>query len=298
MKRDWMARELTVEILVGVFMVVVLFGLGFFTIVLSRDTWFGTRYEMEVVFSHTMGLRDGDSVVVRGMPVGRVKDLRLKEDGVHAFLLLDHPLHPKTDYRASVVASSVLGGKYLEIHEGSRDMPPLEAGTVLHGEPPYDLAADAAELVSAIKKGIVEEGVLANLRDTVDLLHEAAVRVSQGKGTLGRLLSENDEEYEDIVQTTRDLRRLVERVEKGEGTLGKLLSKDDSVYRDLADAAQSLKRVAGQIERSEGLVGRLVSDDTLYREVEQTIRELRAWIDDSRETSPVVSFTSILFGAF
>jgi hypothetical protein len=70
------------------------------------------------------------------------------------------------------------------------------------------------------------------------------------------------------------------------------------VYRDLKDASGALKRFADQFEHSEGMLGKLVRDDTLYRELEQAIRELRAWIDDSRETSPVVSFTSILFGAF
>jgi len=91
---------------------------------------------------------------------------------------------------------------------------------------------------------------------------------------------------------------LTKRLEKGEGVVGQLLAEKSPVYGDLAAAAASLRRTAEQIEKSEGVVGRLIRDDGLYRELEQAIRELRAWIDDSRETSPVVSFTSILFGAF
>lgn len=298
MRRDWIVRELTTEIVVGVVMVMVLFGLGYFTIILSRETWFGEKHELEVVFSHTMGLRDGDSVVVRGMEVGRVRGLRLRPDGVHAHLLLQYPLHIREDYSAAVVASSVLGGRYLEIYEGSPERPLLPPDTVLRGEKPYDLVADAAELVGAIKKGIIEEGVLDSLKEAVDLFHDTARRVGEGKGTLGRILSEDEEVYEEMTAMVRSLRVLTERLEKGEGVVGQLLAEKSPVYGDLAAAAASLRRTAEQIEKSEGVVGRLIRDDGLYRELEQAIRELRAWIDDSRETSPVVSFTSILFGAF
>ena len=298
MRKDWIVRELTSEIIVGVFMVMVLFGLGYFTIILSREAWFTEKYEMEVVFSHTMGLRDGDSVVVRGMPVGRVRLLDLREDGVHAHLLLDQRLHLREDCSAAVVASSVLGGRFLEIDEGTTNAAVRTRGMILQGEKPVDLVADASELVNVIKEGIVEGGVIENLQESIDILHTTAKRIDEGKGTLGRLLSENDQVYKDVASTIESVRKLGDRLERGEGTLGRLLSEDDEVYRDLAASAASLRRVAEQIESSEGVLGRLVRDDGLYEELEAAIRELRAWIDDSRETSPVVSFTSILFGAF
>jgi len=298
MRKDWIVRELTSEIIVGVFMVMVLFGLGYFTIILSREAWFTEKYEMEVVFSHTMGLRDGDSVVVRGMPIGRVKRLDLMEDGVHAHLLLDQGLHLREDCSAAVVASSVLGGRYLEIDEGTTNALPLGRGVVLQGEEPVDLVADASELVSTIKQSILEGGVLDDLKDSIEILHSTAKRIDEGKGTLGLLLSEDDKVYRDVAATIASIRKIGDRLEGGEGSLGRLLSEDDRMYEDLAAAAASLRRVTEQIEKSEGVVGRLVRDDGLYQELEDAIRELRAWIDDSRETSPVVSFTSILFGAF
>ena len=42
----------------------------------------------------------------------------------------------------------------------------------------------------------------------------------------------------------------------------------------------------------------MMQDDTMYNEVNDLVGEARAAIDDFRETAPIVTFTSIFFGAF
>ena len=71
-------REISVEILVGLFMFVVLIALGIFTIVLSRDQLFDDSYRYDFVFTEVSGLREGDAVYLRGMNVGRVNRRSLK----------------------------------------------------------------------------------------------------------------------------------------------------------------------------------------------------------------------------
>ena len=66
-------REVTIEILVGLFMFIVLIALGIFTIVLSNEKLWQETYQYEFVFSEVNGLREGDNVYLRGMTVGRVK---------------------------------------------------------------------------------------------------------------------------------------------------------------------------------------------------------------------------------
>lgn len=265
MKKDWIDRELTIEVIVGAFMVMIFLGLGYFTIVLSKEAWFVKKCPMEVIFKDVMGLGEGDNVVVRGMPVGKVKSLDLDEkgEGVVVSLMLDEKLHMKKDYKITVVSTSILGGRYLQIYEGSEDLPELSAESVFRGEKPYDLMADAAELVNAVKEGIIDGGVVDNLKSAASQIKEITERLSMGKGTLGRLLSE-----------------------------------DDQLYQDFSAAVSSLKNIAGRIEKGEGMLGQLVHDETLYKEIQQAIEEIRLTVDDYRETAPIVTFTSIFFGAF
>ena len=301
MKKDWIARELTIEIVVGVFIVMILLGLGYFTIMLSKETWFGNKHMMEIVFRDVMGLRDGDNVVVRGMTVGKVKEMGLKEDGVHVMAVFNAGIEPSMheDYRITIVATSILGGRYLMIDEGSPGSRELASdGVTFVGQQPYDLIADAAELMNAIRRGVVEGGIVDNFKEASDAMREIAERLRNGKGTLGKLLSEDDQLYTDLSAAITSLRQISQRVEKGEGTMGKLLGPDDQLYKDLAATVESLRNITGSIDKGEGSIGKLVREDDLYLEVKSAVEEVRAAVDDMRETTPVATFTSIFFGVF
>ena len=70
------------------------------------------------------------------------------------------------------------------------------------------------------------------------------------------------------------------------------------MYQNLSATACSLSNITAHIERGDGLLGKLITDNQMADDVKQAIQELRAMIDDFRETSPVVSFSSFLFGTF
>jgi len=271
MKKDWIEKQIKVEIIVGSFMLAVFICLFIFTVILSRQAWFQEKVTFECVFPHVNGLRVGDSVVARGMPIGKVSELKLitrdhnaHTNGVLVTSLLDAPIELREGYRLAVVSSSILGGRIMEIDEGPEDAYPLEEGMVAYGDKPYDLINDTAKLLNSLKEDLTGEGgIVGNLR-----------------------------------HSSQELDEIVTRVNSGEGTLGKLLSADDTVYRDVQATAASLRTITASIENKEGVLGQLVGDAEMANELKQTLREARAAIDDFRETSPVVTFTSLFFGAF
>ena len=75
-------REVSIEILVGLFMFTVLIALGVFTIVLSRDNFFSASHQYEFVFNEVSGLREGESVYLRGVNIGNVKQTMLEDNRV------------------------------------------------------------------------------------------------------------------------------------------------------------------------------------------------------------------------
>jgi phospholipid/cholesterol/gamma-HCH transport system substrate-binding protein len=286
------------EVVVGVFIVMVFFGLAYFTFVISGEQW-GPEYEIEVVFNDVMGLRRKDSVVVRGMPIGEIRRLELHEDGVHVWAKVEEKLDMRKDYSIKIIRTSILGGRYVEIDEGSPQCGQLPLDTLFRGEDPHDFMAEATEVMTEIKEQFLgEDGVIQNFKAASVQLKEIATRLNAGKGTIGKLMSDDDTLYRDATNTVASIRQVAARLERGEGTLGKLFSKDDKLYADLSSAAESLSEVASHINKGEGAVGKLVKEDTLYKEVEAVVKELQAALDDFRETTPVTSFTSILFSVF
>jgi len=302
MKKDWRERELTMEVVVGAFMVIVFLGLGYFTIILSKEAIFRKKSEIQVTFSSVMGLRVGDNVVVRGMPVGKVKSLELLDSdkdcaGVCTTLSLDNPLVMREGYSARIVTTSILGGRQMQINTGPSDAPALELERY-RGQTPYDLMEDAAEIVNAAREQIIEGKVFEKIRNVADQIDQMVTRVNAGHGLLGKMLSDDETVYRDLQAGVSSLREIMQRLQNGEGAIGKLLSGESTVYDDLAATVEAARRIAERVDRGEGTLGRLLTDDSMYNEIEATVGEIRAAVDDFRETAPITTFSSIFFGAF
>jgi phospholipid/cholesterol/gamma-HCH transport system substrate-binding protein len=297
MRKDCVAREMSMEIIVGSFMVMVLLGLAYFTIILSREAIFSKSYGIEIVFDKVMGLRNGDSIVVRGMPVGKVSALRLEGDGVHVVGSLEAEVNVRAGYKMTIVQSSVLGGRHLNIDGGPSDGALLKPDTAFLGTTPHDLISDAGEVMSSLRTSLVDGRAIDKISLAADNLYQISERLNTGQGTLGKLLSEDDTIYNDVAASVASLRSLSGRLESGQGTLGHLMADDDQLYNDLSATVASLKIVAQRLENGEGLLGKMMTDDQLYNQLSGIISEAMEVLDDYRETSPVVTFTSIFFGA-
>lgn len=296
MKRSRLQQN-AVEVMVGAFLFMALLALGFFTIILSQENWFKTTYRMDVLFDDVSGLVNGDKVFVRGVDVGRVKSMNITPDGVATRLSLNQEIKLRDNYHITITPSSVLGGKYVDIDEGGYDNPLLAPETVIRGKGPVDFIAELTEATQTIRGSLEKGGILANLEGTMANLREITDRLQRGEGTIGRLLTQDDI-YNEVRKISSNLGDVAERINRGEGSLGKLLSKDDTLYRDLSDTVAALKDVAQTLSKGEGTLGKLAKDESMYNQVNELLGEARAAIDDLRETTPVVSFSSIFFGAF
>jgi phospholipid/cholesterol/gamma-HCH transport system substrate-binding protein len=132
----------------------------------------------------------------------------------------------------------------------------------------------------------------------------------------------------DLKKTAADAALVAERLRKGEGSLGKLLSDDARLFNDLQEGlaafrkacasfdlgesvkadvtgllagagrlVDSLNVVSDRLKKGEGTLGRLLTDETLYREVDGLLRDIRQIIDNYRDTTPISTFSSLATGA-
>ena len=304
-------REVTIEILVGLFMFTVLIALGVFTIVLSRENLFQKKFQYEFVFSEVSGLREGDNVYLRGMNIGRVGQTTLEDGRVHVYVTLDVPVTLRRDYKIEVVNASMLGGKYLKIYEGPDDAPELGENVTIIGSVPVDVIEEMGKAVKGLQTMInsVSEGqgtlgklmnddtVYNNLVSASEDFKTVIARVERGEGSVAKLLKD-DEIYDDLHALMANLRDVSDRLVAGKGTFGKLMSEDSGLYDDVGATMASLREITESINAGEGTLGRLVRDARLYDETTLLVEDVRAAVDDLREASPITSFGSVLFGAF
>ncbi len=323
MKRSQL-KDVSMEIMVGAFIFMILLALGFFTIILSYENIFRESYSISARFDHVRGLRQGDNVFWRGVMIGRIVDLAVDEQGVVITASLRQPVQMREGYTVEIVASSVLGGQHLALDEGPADAPPLPEGTILEGRRPADLMAEATAVVATVREQLEDGEVLQNLSKIMEDLAVVTDWVSKGEGTIGRLFKE-DAVYtnllaisENVNLITAEVRTgqgtlssliyddalytnvlaIVQGVRAGEGLIGQLLAEESDIGADLAATLQSVRLFTEQISSGQGTLGRLIAEDELYEEARQMLHEVRAAIDDFRETAPITTFSSIFFGAF
>lgn len=271
--------EVFSEVVVGFFMTAVLGLLIYFTIIISGIEIFNgkSKVPVTVIFHDVGGLKVRDSVVLRGMTVGSVNDMRLENSGVRVTLLVQRDVKFKEGYVISVCAGSLLGGNYLLIEEGEGTQ--LTDGLSLKGESPKNWMRDLGEIVGKLKEATEGERIkkiVANVEEASASIKALAARVESGKGTLGKLFAEDNALYTDLSNTVANLKSVTAKIDTGENSLGRLLNDDGGVYTNLSASIANLKTISDRLEKGEGTLGRLLSsDDTVYKDLEATVASIK-----------------------
>ncbi len=105
---------------------VVVFGVLFLFMAFSKHKYThidDSYYYVHADFGRTDGLVIGDKVRMAGVDIGRVVDASLDEN-FHAILKLEimDKIKIPDDSSASIVSSSIMGSKYIEIEPGGSDV--------------------------------------------------------------------------------------------------------------------------------------------------------------------------------
>jgi phospholipid/cholesterol/gamma-HCH transport system substrate-binding protein len=271
--------ELFSELLVGVFVATVLVVLFYFTVIISGRELFTGRQRtfVNIKFMDVGGLKVRDSVRVRGVGVGEIANLKFEDGGVLVKVSLQSELVFKEGYKINVRSSSMLGGNHLVITEGKGA--PLPKDTVLVAEPIADWMKDLGEVVGDIREvtaGGKLKTIVANLEATTESAKALASRLEAGKGTLGKLMSEDETLYKDLQIAATDIRNLANKLNSGTNSLGRLVNDDGIVYTDMKDAMNNLKSVSARLDKGEGTLGKLLSsDDTLYKDAMAAVANIK-----------------------
>jgi len=138
-------RRYRIELAVGVFMIVGIICLGYLSIRMGQmELVGGEGYELEAVFSDCGGLKSGSSVVIAGVEVGRVKQIRLDDYQARVVMNLAGDVGIQEDAIASIKTRGLIGEKYVDISAGGSEKI-LEPGARIRDTQP---AVDLEGLIS------------------------------------------------------------------------------------------------------------------------------------------------------
>ena len=133
-------KKFDLELSVGIFVLAGIICLGYLSVKLAKmEIFSGDGYELYAVFSDVGGLKEGSSVLIAGMEVGRVKSIRMEDYEAKVVLLIPHNIKIQEDAIAAIKTRGLIGEKYLVITPGGSETI-LKPGERIHETiPPVDI---------------------------------------------------------------------------------------------------------------------------------------------------------------
>jgi phospholipid/cholesterol/gamma-HCH transport system substrate-binding protein len=133
-------RKLDLELAVGLFVLAGILCLGYLSVKLARmEVLGGDGYQIYAIFSNTGGLKEGASVAIAGVEVGRVKAITIEDYEAKVALSLKEGLEIQEDAIASVKTKGLIGEKYIQITPGGAEEIIAPGGTIMETEPAVDI---------------------------------------------------------------------------------------------------------------------------------------------------------------
>lgn len=140
-------KRYSVEVAVGVFVLIGLVCIGYLTIKLGQMQWLGDNYyHVNARFQSVAGLRTGAQVEISGVQVGQVAAIELDPVRQVALVRLRilKEVELSDDVIASVKTSGLIGDKYVRLSPGGSDTLLADGDMIIETES----ALDVEELIS------------------------------------------------------------------------------------------------------------------------------------------------------
>ncbi len=320
----------SLETRIGVF---VAFALVVILIILESVggfAFFKQGYKLHAYFKNAQELKPGAEVRMAGVRVGNVSSIQLTNDQVMVTLNLNKDLEKKgqvkTDSKATIKFTGLLGQNCVAIDFGTSAGAPLGDGQTIQTQEQADLSAlmnkldDVATGVQNLTKSFSGESIEkligpltdfvkhndAALTATIGNMKTVSDKIARGDGTVGKLI--NDEalyntalntvsnfqntaaDVQDALKQARLLltnaNEVVATVNRGEGTVGKFI-KDDKVYREAEGSLTNLHQILEKINHGQGSVGKLVNDESLLKNVKLSLQKLDKATESLEDTGPL-----------
>lgn len=124
-------RTFTVELLVGIFTILGVLAAGYQAIGLGGLSFVPSGdYEVVAEFDNISGLKTGASVEIAGVPIGKVKEIRLSDPQAQTVLQIHKSVKLFEDDIAAVRTKGIIGDRYVKISRGASDVE-IEPGALL-----------------------------------------------------------------------------------------------------------------------------------------------------------------------
>ncbi|MDP3980280.1 MAG: MlaD family protein [Chlamydiota bacterium] len=294
-----MMQQSKMEFQVGLFMFIgtVFFCLMIIAFGFKNVNFVKQAYGITAVFKFTNGVVMDAPVRVAGVESGKVIGISFDEE--HRVLLeleIQKGIVVREDVRAIINALGIMGEKYVELLPVSTTAPILQAGAQIIGEEPI-----ALDILMKQGQGILDE--LENgLQKILD--DENTQNVKRIIKNIDALTNEQmRKDITDIIRNIKEIadpelkKKLLSMIENYDHTASAineaaisvktLISENQNRITETlekwAEFTGAMVQIAQKLHEPKGSLGLLINDDTLHKQLVETLSNFNQWISKVRQ---------------
>jgi phospholipid/cholesterol/gamma-HCH transport system substrate-binding protein len=309
----------SLETRLGIFVVFVVIAAVVIVETLNGWQFVHRGYHVSALFDTAQDLKTGDTVKMAGVEIGHVEKIGIDNNKVRITMALNADAPVKTDSKATIKFTGLMGQNFVGIGFGSENAPAAIEGTVLATEEQPDLNAIMAKLDKAttgienLTKSFTPDTInnlLGPLTDfikenkghlsaTITNIQNITGQIASGQGTVGKLIYDQTL-YDSALNTVSNLQSAVASAQtmmsgmtNGQGTLGKLMT-DDTLYNETTASMTNLHQILIKINNGQGTVGELVNNKDFYKNAQVSLQKLDKAADGLEDQGPLTVLGSLV----
>ena len=302
----------SLETKLGIFVALTIIAAVLIIETLGSADLFTSGKHVSALFDTVQDLKIGDRVKMAGVEIGRVEKIELADEKVSITMKLKPTAGVKTDSKAIIKFTGLMGQNYVNITFGAPGSPKAEDGAVLETSEQPDLSAIMAKLDAAaagiqnLTKSFTGDKIdnlfgpltdfikqnSAPITATIANVKNVTSQIAAGQGTVGKMIYQ-DTLYATALSTVSNLQdtatsvhTVVNNVSAGQGTIGKLLT-DETLYRSTASSMTNLNSILIKVNQGQGTVGKLVNDQDFLKNAKLSLQKLDKAADGLEDTGPL-----------
>lgn len=263
-------------VITGVVVFVCVIGAIIGSMWLNGSGIFRNEYFIDIKFKDTKGLNKGNIVKVEGTSVGRVDNLKLKEDGGAIVIVAVSKDVKLPDDSKFAIETSIME-RWIQITRG-KSSKMLKDGDQVTGlsrdifDTFYQLSEKGGKAITSLFTPENLALFALTLREISASAGELRLMIEENRKSLNVIsknLEETSSNVNNIFKDNQDgVKKIVAQMNESSKNFNKLILHSDTLL-------SGVTRITKKLEKGEGTIGKLFAQDTIYNELKQTSASLK-----------------------
>lgn len=292
------------EFKIGIFGLIVLVILFFGIKFLKGSDIFQKENTYYAVYDDVSGMYTSSNVIINGLRVGFVKEIKPTNERADSFVVefvVNSDVKVPEDSKIVLFSADLLGSKALKLQLGYSNNIAKEGDTIASGKELGlldNLGASVSPMMTNLDSILTSLNSILNaqtknsLQNTIVNLENTTGRLNNISANLDNLMTNEKSKLAKIIENTESI---TTNFKDNNEKLTNIISNVDNIVDSATKAnigttlietgksIEKLNTVLGVIEKGKGNVGLLINDEELYKNLDNSAKNLNKLIEDIKE---------------